>query len=275
MSADRINSQATIVLKKDKLENNSRSGNRYTRVWAGSLTKMLAQRFVELFSGASHVELESTEDGNYQLTAEYPYDVINGSNSEVPVNSHELDESFEQVSVWNSDVMLATLALNFASYAAAIAAKAFLNGAVNNFQSTAMDAAAITEAEAKFSAVYSSGQLAVMLNLFRGIAYHGQTSCNQTKIVYNRRITAASFEQIQASFTGSGQIWTTAEVVAQENTPSLWWFNLPTQLLWFKSNPKVLTASNQKTEVIFSYTSCVAAWSGNNTAYNSATLLSF
>jgi hypothetical protein len=275
MSADRINSQQTIVLKKDKLENNTRSGNRYTRVWTGSLTKMLAQRFVELFSGASHVELESTEDGNYQLTAEYPYDVLNGSNSEPPVNSHELDEGFEQVSVWNSDVMFTNLTLAFGSYAAAIAAKSFLQGAVSAFQSTAMDAAAITAAEAKFSAVYSGGQLSGMLNYFRGIAYHGQTTCNQTKIVYNRRITAASYDQIQASFPGAGQIWTTAEVIAQEVTPALGWFQLPGNLLWFKSNPKVLASTNQKTEVTFSYTSCVAAWSGTNTAYNAATLLSF
>ena len=114
-----------------------------------------------------------------------------------------------------------------------------------------------------------------MLNLWKGIAYHGYTECDQTKINYKRRITAANFSQIQATFTGAGQIWTTAEVIAFENTPAQWWFQLPSSLLWLKSNPRVMTVAGQKTELVFSYDSFVTAWSGNYTAYSSAQLLSF
>jgi hypothetical protein len=132
-----------------------------------------------------------------------------------------------------------------------------------------------TQLEAGFNATYVGGQLALMLNLFRGVAYYGYNSCDQLKVEYKRRVTAASFNQIQASFTGAGQIWTTAEVIAFENTPAQWWFQLPSTALWQKSNPVVLTVAGQKTELVFSYSTILPAWNGLYSAYASAALLSF
>jgi hypothetical protein len=275
MTPDRINSTGQAVIKSEKLVNNLRSGNSYDRVKTGSLAAMMVERMIASAGGASHVEIESLGDGNYQLTASFPWDVVNGSQSEAPINSHEIDESSEKVKWFQSDVMLGQLASAFGSYAGANGAMAFLMGAVSAFQQTAMDGPSRTAAEAKFTAVYSSGQLALMLNLFRGVACQGWDQADQTKIVYHRRITAANFGQIQASFTGAGQIWTTAEVVAFEQTPAQWWFQLPSSLLWFKSHPRVSTVSGQKTEVTFSYTSGKTFWNGLNAAYSSAYLLSF
>jgi hypothetical protein len=275
MTPDRINSTGQPVIKSEKLINNIRSGNSYERVHTGSYAAMFVQRMIDSANGASHIELESTGDGNYQLTASFPWDGVNGSSSEAPVNSHELDEIQEQLPWQGSDVMFGRLTAAFGSYAGANGALSFLRGAVAGFKLTAMDGPQQTEFEANMATVYSGGQLTLMLNLFRGVAYHGQETCDQTIINYKRRITAASFNQVQASFVGTGQIWTTAEVIAFEHTPATWWFQLPSSILWFKSGPSVLTVSGQKTEVTYSYKSCVASWDGNNEAYSSAALLSF
>jgi hypothetical protein len=274
MTPDRINSTGQPVIKSEKLINNLRSGNSFERVHTGSYAAMAVQRLIESASGASHIELESLGDGNYQLTASFPWDGVNGSSSEAPVNSHELDESSEQTSVYNSDIMHAQLVAAFGSDAGANGALAFLKGAVKGFEATAMDPPAQTAAEATFT-IYTGGQLTLMLNLFRGIAYNQETTCQQTIIDYKRRITAATFNQIQATFEGVGKIWTTAEVIAFELTPAAWWFQLPGSLLWYKSNPRVLTVAGQKTEVTYSYKSYVTRWSGTNAAHASAALKSF
>ncbi len=114
-----------------------------------------------------------------------------------------------------------------------------------------------------------------MLNLFRGIALHQQRDTTQFNSIYRRRITAASYNQVQAAFTGQKQIWTTSEVVSFENVPSAWWFQLPTSLLWYKVPPQVSTVAGQKTEIIYNYIGGVQYWSGTHTAYGAATLLTF
>jgi hypothetical protein len=285
MTPDRINSTGLPVIKSEILENNRRSGNNYTRVYTGSFATMAVQRLIDIAGGATSVKSESLGDGNYQVTAYYPWDVTNGSNAEAPVNSHELDENFETVDVFNSVNMWSQLTQAFGSLAGASGAMSFLIGTVTGYnqaiqaeatpQNPTPIATAMANAEGSITTTYAGGQQTLMLNLFRGICYKKITTAKETRIVYNRRITAATYNQIQASFVGAGQIWTTAEVIAFERTPAQWWFQLPGSLLWFKSNPKVLTVSKQKTEVTFSYTSCVMAWSGTDVAYNSAVLLSF
>jgi hypothetical protein len=276
MTPDRINSTGQPVIKSEKLINNLRSGNSYDRVKTGSLSAMMVERLIASSGGASHLELEALGDGNYQLTASFPWDVVNGSQSEAPINSHELDESMEKVKWFQSDVMLAQLGAIFGGTAGGAGAMNFLKAAVSSYQAlTVKNTAAQTEAEAAFSATYSSGQLALMLNLFRGVAYQGWEEADQTKIVYHRRLTAASFKQVQASFTGAGQIWTTSEVIAFEQTPATWWFQLPSSLLWFKSYPRVLTVAGQKTELTFSYTAGNTFWNGLCSAYASASLQAF
>ena len=112
-------------------------------------------------------------------------------------------------------------------------------------------------------------------NAFRGIAIAGNTSGLQFNSIYRRRITAASYSQIQASFTGKGKIWTTAELVSLENVPSAWWFQLPTDYLWLKIPPEVSTVANQKTEVTYNYKAVAEAWGLMYDSYGAATLLSY
>ena len=168
----------------------------------------------------------------------------------------------------------------FGGWAGANGALTFLKRSLQIYENEAStdpttEAALITRAEGWFTTVYSGTQLALMQNLFRGIAYYGVKDCEQSRTVYRRRIMAASFNQVQAGFVGVGQIWTTAEILAFENVPSSWWFQLPSTLQWFKSPPRVLTVAQQKTEIEYSYQAVFKAWSGVFTAYGSATLLTF
>lgn len=276
MTPDRINSTGEVALQSERLESNLRSGNSYTRVFTGSFALIQSQRLIELSGGATQVVAESVGDGNYRLTATYPWDVTHGSSSEPPINTHELEVAMESVDVFQSDIMLAQLINAFGSLAGANGGKAYLKGATNSFlQQTEITAAVITSYESHITTLYSGGQATLMLNLFRGIAQYGQTSARQFKTTYSRRITAATPAQIVASETGVGQIFTSGEVATLEGVPSVGFFNLNTSYLWLKAGPRVKTTAGQKTEVAYEYLSCLYAWSGTNTAYGAATLLSF
>ena len=290
---DRINSTGQIVLESETLENNTASGNGYTRVFTGSLNLIKSQRAIELAAGATMVKAESESNGNYKLTAHYPYEVLNGSNAERPITQHELEVGFESVDVYSSDVMfaqlVAILGTSTGTYSAANAAKAVIENIVSGFKSAssyAEDPMAVmskmAEAEGKITAAYSgspAGILPLMLNLFRGIAYHGVSNTTQVSSTYRRRITAATYLQVQGAFTGVGQIWSSQDVALFEGIPSLGFFTLPANYIWFKGGPRVCTIAGQKTEVSYEYKSCLYAWSGNNVAYTGGsypvTLLSF
>jgi hypothetical protein len=118
-------------------------------------------------------------------------------------------------------------------------------------------------------------QVNFLLNYFRGVAYHQVEHTMQFDTVYKRRITAASYNQVQASFVGAGKIWTTAEILAFENVPASWWFQLPSTYLWLKAPPIVNTVMQQKTEISYSYLAVVEAWGALYDAYGAATLLNF
>lgn len=275
MNADRINSTGQVVLKSEAFENNRAQGNTTTFVWTGSRAQMVAKRFQQLALNPSVVKLESTGDGNYQLMAQFGYDQISGGDTEKPVNAHELENDIESVDVWNSDVLRAQLYASFGSWAGVNGALTFLKGKVDVWEdSKTHDSAAITSFEAAFD-IYSGAQKTLMLNLFRGVAYHQIKQAPQFKSVYRRRITAANYNQVQAAFTGSGKIWTTGEVISFEGVPSLWWFNLPSDVVWFKARPTVNTIAGQRTEICYNYVAAKYAWSGIHEAYNSATLISF
>lgn len=272
---DRLSSTGQIVFAAEVYETNRSSGNSSTRVWTGSRNQMINQRLIELGMGASMTKLESSGDGNWKLTAGYNYD-LDGGPEELPANMHELENTLEQVDVYTSDVLRAQVLSNFTTWSAANAALAFLKGEVDKWDAVeTKDADAITTIEADFSAIYSSTSLTLMLNLFRGIAYHQIKQAPQFNSVYRRRITSASFNQVQAAFTGAQKIWTTAEVVAFETVPAVWWFTLPSDMLWFKCVPSVNSVAGQKTEIVYSYMGCKYAWSGIHQAYGSAALQSF
>ena len=90
--------------------------------------------------------------------------------------------------------------------------------------------------------------------------------------VFKRTLTAALPDQVQASYEGSKQIWTTAEVVQWENLAPDGWFQLPNSL-WLKSPPCVVITARQKSQVIYSYTEAKQANGLIYDAYGDAKLL--
>lgn len=273
---DRISSTGLIVLKSEAMENNSASGDSTTRIFTGSKALVLSQRTIEALGGASLLKVEAVGDGNYQLTARYSWDLTKGGNQQAPINSHELENSMSTVDVWTNPVLLAAFVAAFGSQAAANAAIGYVTLLIDSFiKAGDGSAAAQASFEAGITTLYAGSQQALMLNAFRGVAYHQVKNCVQFDTVYRRRITAATYNQIQASFTGAGQIWTTAEVIAFENTPSAWWFQLPPTAMWLKQKPIVLTVAQQKTEIAYNYLEIAEAWGLTYTAYGAATLLNF
>jgi hypothetical protein len=275
MSADRISTSGQIVLKSETFGNDLRTGSSTVRVFTGSKANVTLQQHVEVGFGASITKIESLGDGNYQLTAQYAFDMSGGGGqAALPVNSHELENNMERVDVWTNKNLRATFLTAFRGQAAANAALAFVVRKVDNFIQ-AGDGSAAAQAAAEALITGYAGYQACMLNAFRGVAYHQIKNCIQFDSIYRRRITAASYNQVQAAFTGAEQIWTTAEVIAFENTPSLWWFHLPSTYLWLKAPPVVNTIAQQKTEILYTYMAVSEAWGLLYTAYGTATLLNF
>ncbi|MEI9866428.1 MAG: hypothetical protein WDN00_18105 [Limisphaerales bacterium] len=285
MTPDRISTTGQIVLKTETFDTNSSSGNGTTRVYTGSKALIFAQKQVELGFGATMTKVESTGDGNYQLTAGYTWDTSQGGNSAPPVNSHCLEVEMEQIDVYSSDELRSQLYTLFGSWDGVTGAITFIKGKVDQFQTaitnlgkdaTGSQITALKDScEALFS-IYSSGaQRNFMLNLFRGIAMHGQINATQFNTIYQRRIVAASYNQVQAGFTGVKKVWTTNEILSFENVPATWWFQLPAAYLWKKTPPIVQTVAGQKTEITYSYIGCIAAWGATHEAYGTAVLLSF
>ena len=285
MSADRISSKGQINLKSETFDTNVASGSGTTRVYTGSKALIFAQKQVELGFGATTTKIESEGDGNYQLTVGYTWDTSQGGNSAPPTNSHELETDMEQVDVYSSDNLRSQLYTLFGSWAGVSGAVSFIKGKVDQYTAavaalpstaTSTDITGIqTTVEALFTIYTAGAQRNFMLNLFRGIAYHGQINATQFNTIYRRRITAASYNQVQAGFIGVKKIWTTNEILAFENVPSTWWFQLPAGFFWLKTPPIVVTVAGQKTEISYNYIACVQAWSGTNVPYNSAVLLTF
>jgi hypothetical protein len=273
---DRLSAIGQPLLESEAFETNKQSGSSTTRVFTGSKQNMIAQRMTELAFGASLIKLESTGDGNYRLTAGYSWDASSGAGpSDPPVNTHELENGLVAVDAFTSDVLRNQVFNAFGgTYAGMMSGLVRLRGLLTRWDRSDQNAAAQNDIEGSLSDL-SGVQLALMLNLFRGIAIHNLGTTSQFNSVYRRRITAASYNQIQAGFEGVGKIWTTNELVAFENVPSAWWFQLPTDRVWQKSAPTVNTVAGQKTEIIYSYVAAKAAWSGTQEAYGSAPLLTF
>lgn len=252
------------------------------------------------------VKLESTGDGNYQLTSSYPWDQTRGGVADPPVNFHGLENNMSQVDVWVNDNLRGTFLTTFETWDAANSALGFIQNLVSRMKDNSTFDSGYEQSEAEacitggsvavtvasgtgtvtrtnnYSAwtlpggvALSTAQQNLLIEALRGVACHGVQNSIQYDTIYQRRITAASYNQIQASFVGVGDIWTTAEVIAFEGTPGIWWFQLPSDYLWLKAKPRVQTVAWQKTEIEYQYYAVKEAWSLLYKAYNAATLLSF
>ncbi len=275
MSADHLSSAGGLFLKSETVETNRLTGATTTRVFAGTKSQLIARRNMEINFGASVTKLEFSE-GAYTLTSSFNFDAGGGQQNAAtpPTNAHELEIDVQSVDIFTSEIMRKQLYDSFGSWAGVNGAITFLKGKVDQWDGQDNHAAAdITTIEDTFN-IYAGAQLALMLNLFRGIAYHQIRNTPQFNPIYRRRITAATCNQVRAAFAGVGEVWTASEISSFEGVPSLWWFQLPDKV-WFKYPPTVNSIAGQKTEIVYQYVASAYAWSGNNIAYNAAPLISF
>ena len=154
---------------------------------------------------------------------------------------------------------------------------AFLRQLLAKYNDGDKSPASVASCEADITTTYvgMASKITLFKNYFRGIAIQGVTNSTQFNTVYRRRITAATVGQVNGSFVGAKQIWTTGEVTAFEGTPAIWWFQLPANLVWLKVPPAVNTVAGQKTEITYHYMAAASAWSGNNTSYGAAPLVGY
>lgn len=249
-------------------------GNSTVYKYEGSETDCRTQRLVDIALGATHTMLSPRGDGFWTLTASYPYDTDTGAAAETPADVHELDVDVSQPSVYTNPILRELLGANETALLSA------LKTTVEKYQSGGYGegSAAATAAEAALQIatleIINDLSIAnVQRRAFRNIAYRGQDSYLEYRSVYRRTLSAASPLQVQASFTGVNQIWTTAELRAFEVLPSDWWFELPVDFLWHKAMPTVHTVAGQKTQIAYSYTSLLGASALFYEPYNAAELL--
>lgn len=200
-----------------------------------------------------------------------------GFDADPPTNIHELDTVAEQVA-WNkSDV--ARSYFNAARQEYIIAILDFHINKYRNSAQTTDDPAAhiyqnfVTELTASLELVSGITETADALKLAKHVIAYGIESFTNYRPIYYRTITAASYNQVQAAYTGVGKVWTAAEVVAFEGVPESEWFGLDTNFLWLKSPPRVSASAQGKTQISYQYTGALSYSKFQATAYGSATLL--
>ena len=290
MSADRLAVSPGPFFTAEEYNSNLSSGDQTTFTYEGTREEMVRQRLVERGNGAAILRLVNKGDGNYQLIATYNYDLSNGPNSgpggSEPQSVHDLEVSVEIVDAFQSVTLYSQLlsvlggVKSSTDTAISVVQKAvgiYENGIHDSNAKIDVESyspQALSDAQAMIAKCWPSNADAqkLMNSLFQQYALRKATTKPEFNSVYRRSITAATPLQVQASRTGEGMIWTSAEISAFENLPAFWWFNLPSGLQWLKYPCNVNLVAGGKTRVDYWYQSA-RIWSGLHfVPYGSAVL---
>lgn len=238
----------------------------------GTEAEMVALRAAVIGTGANMINQSPSGNGLFTLRVSYPWAEGEDGDpiTEDPQDIHEIEVQVEQPPVWNSEVLHGLFASQSQADAYVGVAKAIIEKFLAGGYVDENGDPDITTAKAALASKTSSN--AVVAKLFDRVT-SGTDAFIEYRNVYRRTITAASYTQIQASYTGAGQIWTTAEVVAFEGTPEATWFGLPADLQWLKAPPTVQAVSGGKTQIQYYYSAFKQATALLYTAYSGATLL--
>lgn len=227
-------------------QNEDKSGVRTIYTFSGSKVNCEAQRIQSRTAGAKTINLRSRGDGNYELICTHPFDAEDGGNgdAEVPTDTHELESVSAQQDVFLNPKLIAALTETN---------RHILKQHVDKFKRGDFDTVDAAD-DAVWNAAEAPQQAATQ-NYFRLIAFTGVEHWMFYRSVYSRTITSATPRQVQASFQGTQKIWTTAQLLAQEGLPNDWWFQLPTDYKWHKSEPTVGTqiGKGSKTQITYKY----------------------
>lgn len=252
--------------------------------WTGTRDEMVIKRAQVRASRPSTIRLEPDTAGHWRLTATFAGGAFGdgeGGNIEIPVNSHELEVSMEQASIYNSPVLFENMisgstedrANKILGATQRIAAKYNAGGfepATGSAHTSLTNAAAALAVE-----VLKIEPLKVSLaqRLLIAVCGRGMDSFLQFNTVYRRSITAASWFQVRAAYIGVGEIWTGAEVEAFEGIPTGEWFGLDPWSQYLKTPPNVGAAAGGRTTISYSYIGSKRASSLVYRAFGGAVLL--
>jgi len=256
--------------KSQQVEENTRTGSVTHNTVEGSYSECLMARNIARMQGASQITFGDLGDGNWRVQFDFP----TGENGYEPVpcpSVHELEINVAQVSIYRS-LVLKSLGLTLAN---AAAVKRAVDGySAGKFDPSPPATTPTPESAAETWLNSQTGNDNLSLDLFRQIAFNGLDDCIQYSTVYRRTITAANPMDVQASYTGVGQIWTSMEVSQWEGLSPTGFFQLPFGSQWLKSKPQVVMIANQKTQLVYTYTECLIASCLAYTAYGAAQLYS-
>lgn len=253
-----------------EIQEELRGGTTTTYSYTGTLNDCQIQRQIAKANGATSISLGPDGTGLWRLSTTFaglPEDE-GGAASEPVQNLHELEVSPEQVPVWECEIIRSHL-----SYADI----ALVRRAVGMFLSNSPLDVGGTVLTNPTKAQYVTQLLTETSNdtdseaLFNRVIAQGE-SATYFRSVYRRTITAASWAQVQAAFTGASKIWTSAEVVSAEGVPTSEWFGLP-NVFWLKAPPRVSASYGGKTEIQYYYQEVTQPSKYFYAAYSGATLL--
>lgn len=261
-----------VTITGPEVDEQNRGGKLTTYSYEGTYAEMVSQRDIERQSGASRIVLRPNGSGLWQLSSSYPWgdDDAQGA-TEQPQNVHEIEIQVEQIPCYNSETLRAYMSGTTAQKDKDIGiVKVFVDrfhaGDFKDANDLPDIDAAVTALQTLTNDDTNAGRL------FRRILA-GTDSFLEYRSVYRRTITAANWIQVQASYVGAGQIWTTAEVEAFEGVPTAEWFGLRPGMQWLKAPPSVQAVAGGKTQIQYYYTEFKQATALGYTAFGGATLL--
>jgi len=261
---------------------NTRTGATSHVEFEGSHVECLEKQAWLTTLGPSELDLYSVGNGYWRVTATLPYGFDGQTTNfpEVP-NIHELQVNVGQLNVWRSPKLRTLLTSKQIGIVQRVV-NDYRNGEYQDNEETLETAEGLAEVDVEGLIEDTEDSVAGRtniqaqadgVNLFRAVAYIGVEDFIEETNTYRRTITAATPEQVRATFEGQGKIWTTPEVTAYEGLAVDGWFQLPASSLWRKSRPEVVAAAGQKTQVVYTYTECATALGLIYDAHGSATLL--
>jgi hypothetical protein len=258
---DRVGVAQGLLLTHLEETDNARTGASCVAEYEGNEQECRNYKLYLQNLGACDVVVRAKGNGYWVCQGLFPFG-FNGQVtdfSQVP-SVHELDVCVQQTSIYRSPIVRASMTGQQIGDVHMVI-QDYLRGAYPKADGTTAEA----DATAKGGATG--------LKLFQQVAYLGLDDFIEYYAVYRRTLTAATPQQVRASWEGIGQIWTTAEVQHWEGILANGWFQLDPNMQWLKSRPQVIAASASKTQVVYTYTEHLIASSLGYTAYGSAQLL--
>lgn len=286
----RLGTSAGPWLESTTIESTDNGGSETVETWVGSESEVLTKSYLLRATGAKKISRSPKGNGDWQVRASFPFD-NDDPVSEPFVDTMELEVNAVMRSVYQSPVfksrfgsvdrwqkavaMIADCARKYQSGQPTINDSGYYQWRKNGTEYSTKELAIENELRTRLNTIggLTSQETTDSVNLLYNIMMRGVVSILEYDTVFRRTITAGNPNEVRASFTGAGKIWTTDEVVAFENIPSDGWFVLPAGKQWHKSKPQVLSVYGQKTQLTYTYIEIEIASALLYQPYNSAALL--